>query len=160
MISSNRNTFFSLVDVSGSEGQKKRVSKCRDPRKCLCYSSPQKHSVYILFEVDVEQRLSMWNNELNPSPSWSMWFWLVSICMLQDDGNTKYLNIVKCCQFIGCTVFQACWASGMFYFRWSCSVKPSHQQTWRLIYKLGFKIGYDVNTSLKSPDSSSLLMYS
>lgn len=59
MISCNRNTSFSLLDVSGSEGQrKKKVSKCRDPRKCLCYSSLQKHSVYMFFEVDVEQRLS------------------------------------------------------------------------------------------------------
>lgn len=88
MISCNRNTSFSFLDVSGSEGQKKKkVSKCRNPRKCLCYSSPQKHSVYILFEVDVEQRLFMWNNELNLhsfSDMLGQWYVVFQVIMISE----------------------------------------------------------------------------
>lgn len=126
MISCNRNTSFSLLDVSGSEGQRKKKSvKMQGPKEMLMLFFPSETLCLYVF-----------------------WSWCRAKAL--PCGTTNWT----------CAVFQTCQASGMFYFRWSWSVKPSHQQTWRLIYKLGFRSGYDITTSLKSPDSLSLLICS
>lgn len=126
------------------------------PKEMLWFfSSSLKNTVSTLRLKLVWKRVSKWSRRLKPSPGLTAHFWLV----LQNDGNTNCLILVKYCVVYWLHVLsdrRGQWYVG-FFFAWSSSAKPGHQQTWRLIRK-GFRSRRDAATDLKSPNSPSLLL--